>query len=62
MDPIEFLRKTNTVLIFILLIAAILFAGFLMARLHNPITTVNVNIDSMHVQYKPEDVKVTKKD
>ncbi len=52
MKPIEILKKTNTVLIFILLVAAISLAGYLIVRLRKPINMVHVAVDSLHVGKK----------
>ena len=52
MTLIEFLKKSNTVLVFILLVTAIILAGYLILRLRNPINTVHVAVDSLHVGKK----------
>ncbi len=52
MTPIEFIKKTNTVLIFVLLVGALVAGGFLIARLRKPITAVHVSVDSLHLGKK----------
>jgi hypothetical protein len=52
MKPFEFLKKTNTVLIFILLVGAITIAGYLIVKLQKPMDTVHVAVDSLHVGKK----------
>jgi len=49
MNIIDFLKKMNTVLIFILLVAAVFLAGYLISRLRKPISMVHVAVDSLHV-------------
>ncbi len=52
MKPFEFLKKTNSVLVCILLVTAIFLAGYLILRLRKPINTVHVSVDSLHVGKK----------
>ena len=52
MKPIEFLKKINTVLVFVLLIATLSAVGYLIARLRKPIDTVHVSVDSLHLGKK----------
>lgn len=52
MSPIEFLQKTNTVLIFILLVAAIVFGGYVVKRSRKPINTIHVTVDSVRIHKK----------
>jgi hypothetical protein len=52
MNLIYFLRKTNTVLIFVLLVAVILVGGYLIARPRIPLRTIHVSVDSMHFHKK----------
>jgi len=52
MKPIEFLKKTNTVLVFILLVIVITVAGYLIYRFRKPVNTVHVAVDSLHVGKK----------
>jgi len=48
----DFLKKTNTVLVFILLIAAIALVGYMIVRLRMPVNMVHVSVDSLHVGKK----------
>jgi len=48
MKPIEFLKKINTVLIFILLLGAVIFGGYLIFR-GKALNSVNVSVDSLHL-------------
>ena len=52
MNPIEFLKKTNTVLVFILLVAAIVCGGYVVARSRHSNNTIPVSIDSVHIHKK----------
>ncbi len=52
MKPIEFLKKINTVLIFILLVGALAIGGYLALRLRKPIDTVHVSVDSISLNKK----------
>jgi hypothetical protein len=52
MNPIEILKKTNTVLIFVLLVGTIFFGGYLIKRSREPIKTVHVTIDSLRIHKK----------
>ena len=52
MNPIEFLKKTNTVLLFILLVATLLCGGYLMRRSYKPLAVVHVAIDSARLHKK----------
>ena len=52
MNPIEFLRNTNTVLVFVLLVATILVGGYLFVRSRQPIDTIHVTVDSMRINKK----------
>ena len=52
MNPIEFLKKTNTVLVFVLLVAAIVGGGYLIARSRKSNNTIPVSIDSVHIHKK----------
>ena len=52
MNPIELLKKTNTVLVFVLLVAVLIIVGYLVARLRKPINTVHVSVDSLHIGKK----------
>jgi hypothetical protein len=52
MNPIEILRKTNTVLIFVLLVAALLLGGYLVIRSRQPINTIHVSVDSVRLHKK----------
>jgi hypothetical protein len=51
-NPIEFLKKANTVLVFILLVAAIVCGGYVVARLRHSKNTIPVSIDSVHIHKK----------
>jgi hypothetical protein len=52
MNLIEFLRKANTVLVFILLVAAILCGGYWIARSRKSNNAIPVSIDSVHLHKK----------
>ena len=52
MNPVEFLKKANVVLVFILLVAAILCGGYLMAKSRKSNTTIPVSIDSVQIHKK----------
>ena len=52
MNPIEFLKKTNTVLVFVLLVAAIVCGGYVIARSRKSNSTIPVSIDSVHIHKK----------
>lgn len=52
MNPIEFLKKINVVLIFVLLVATIFFGGYLIKKLRRPIDTVHVTVDSISIHKK----------
>ncbi|MCX5787131.1 MAG: hypothetical protein NTX64_01285 [Elusimicrobia bacterium] len=52
MKPIEFLKNTNTVLVFILLVGTILVGGYLIVKSRNPINSIHVSVDSMSFHKK----------
>ena len=52
MNPIEFLKKTNTVLVFVLLIAAIVGGSYQIAKSRKSNNTIPVSIDSVHIHKK----------
>ena len=52
MNPIDFLKKTNTVLIFVLLVGTILVGGYLILRSRSPLASVHVSVDSLHFHKK----------
>lgn len=52
MDPIDFLKKTNTVLVSVLLVAVILVGGYLIARSRMPLRTIHVSVDSLRFHKK----------
>jgi len=52
MNLIELLKKTNTVLVFVLLVATILAGGYLIVKSRKPINTVHVSIDSVQLHKK----------
>lgn len=54
MKLIEVLKKTNTILAFILLVTALFLAGYLMMRLRKPLTVVHVAVDSLRVGKKKQ--------
>ena len=51
MKPIEFLKKINTVLIFVLLVATLSVGSYLIAK-RKPINTVHVSVDSLRLGKK----------
>ena len=52
MDKIEFIRKVNVVLVFVLLVAAIVGGGYVIARSGKSHNTIPVSIDSVHLRQK----------
>ena len=52
MKLIEVLKRTNTILVFLLLVTALSIAGYLIVRLQKPIDTVHVSVDSLHLGKK----------
>ncbi len=52
MNPIEFLKKTNTVLIFVLLIGALALGGYLFVKLRKPMNPIQVSVDSLRLGKK----------
>jgi hypothetical protein len=49
MNPIEILKKTNTVLIFVLLVATLCTGGYVVMRSRKPVTTVHIAVDSVRI-------------
>lgn len=47
MNPIEFLKKTNTVLISVLLVAALISGGYLFMRSRQGMSVIHVSVDSL---------------
>jgi len=52
MNFIEFLKKTNTVLVFVLLLGTLLVGGYLIVWSRRPIHTVHVSVDSLTLSKK----------
>jgi hypothetical protein len=52
MKLIEYLKKTNVVLVFILLVTAIFLTGYLIVKLGKPMNSVHVSVDSLHLGKK----------
>jgi hypothetical protein len=52
MNPIELLKKANTVLVFVLLVGTILVGGYLINRSRMPTPCVHVAIDSARINNK----------
>jgi len=52
MSPIGFLKKINTVLVFVLLAALVAFAAYWIIKSRNPLKTVHVSIDSVRLKAK----------
>ena len=56
MNPIEFLRKTNTILVFILLVAAIAAGGCLFMRSRKPIKLNAGSLRDITLTVTPEEI------
>jgi len=52
MNAIEFLKKANTVLVFVLLVGTLMVGGYLINRSRKPIDCVHVAIDSARMNKK----------
>jgi hypothetical protein len=52
MNPIEFLKKANTVLVSVLLVGTLVIGGYLINRSRKPIACVHVAIDSARMNNK----------
>ena len=52
MNPIDFLRKANIVLVFVILVAIILVGGYLIVKSRKPMNTIHVSVDSVRLHKK----------
>jgi hypothetical protein len=52
MHPIDFLKKTNTVLLFVLLVSVIVGGGYLILRSQRPVNPIHISVDSVRVNKK----------